>query len=405
MRTNRGQRQVAGTLFPQNFWIFRNLSVRVGDGDVSTASLSFGQLRVVLPQIVAELSHRSQNQSTWTRYRSVTEDNLELAVPTRVSAQVEPESWWCDNCNSFFNGPIGRARIQNGSCPNCNQRRIVQFASIFMCPRCHRIDPVTKPICPECGDSSKVLLRGTGGRRRDYKWVCQQHAGFVKDLARVCPQHTQQRMVLKATSGIIYRAERIVRLNYDSGTEVGQSGSLRFRRGRASVVEAIVGRTPIANPRSFYSTAPNREISVVEPFVNQATGNFTAYVAQLETDAVIIEDALQRFGDHITIHSLKHALLNAAPAVTGLTQEEFGGYIDEEHRRLVIYDNVRGGTGGSRLLADRRRDRWLAVAKELAECHQVQCEAACRACLFLPARVCKENNLSLDRHRVLTLLE
>jgi len=103
----------------------------------------------------------------------------------------------------------------------------------------------------------------------------------------------------------------------------------------------------------------------------------------------------------VVLHSLKHALLNAAPAVTGLTQEEFGAQIVEEAGQLVIYDAVHGGTGGCRLLAARRLTRWLAVARELAECHQVQCEGACRACLFLPTRICRQNNQNLDRHLVL----
>lgn len=58
--------------------------------------------------------------------------------------------------------------------------------------------------------------------------------------------------------------------------------------------------------------------------------------------------------DNITMHSLKHALLNAAPAVTGLTQDEFGADLQSIDGQLVIFDNEPGGTGGCQLLADRR---------------------------------------------------
>ena len=131
------------------------------------------------------------------------------------------------------------------------------------------------------------------------------------------------------------------------------------------------------------------------------------FVSRLETDAVVIESNAKTGTSEQTnliLHSLKHALLNAAPAVTGLTQDEFGANLDLENRELLLYDNRPGGTGGCRLLADRRLLRWLNVARELAECHQVQCAGACRACLFLPTRLCRQGNLSLDRQRVLQLI-
>jgi len=125
---------------------------------------------------------------------------------------------------------------------------------------------------------------------------------------------------------------------------------------------------------------------------------------RLETDAIIITTLKPEYRDNLTLHSLKHALLNAAPAVTGLTQDEFGADLQEEQERIVLFDNISGGTGGCRLLADRRLHRWLQVARELAECHQVQCEDACRGCLFLPSRICRQGNHNLDRHRVLEVI-
>ncbi len=95
---------------------------------------------------------------------------------------------------------------------------------------------------------------------------------------------------------------------------------------------------------------------------------------------------------------------NAAPAVTGLAQNEFAATYSADNGTVTVWDDVQGGSGGCRLLASRRLDRWLEVARELAECHQIQCEDACRGCLFVPGRMCAEGNANLDRNTALALL-
>src|SRR5436853_5673752 len=100
------------------------------------------------------------------------------------------------------------------------------------------------------------------------------------------------------------------------------------------------------------------------------------FVSRLETDAITMSIKHSIIANDLSLHSLKHALLNAAPAVTGLIQDEFGANIAIGENKLVIFDNVSGGTGGCRVLVDRRLERWLQVARELAECHQIQCEDA-----------------------------
>jgi ATP-dependent helicase YprA (DUF1998 family) len=170
---------------------------------------------------------------------------------------------------------------------------------------------------------------------------------------------------------------------------------------RAAVAKLGVGRIPVADFGAFFSGA---EFSPVEPFINPTNGRFLGFLHRLETDAITIQGTTAAAREPAALHSLKHALLNAAPAVTGLTQDEFGAHILQETGSLIFYDNVPGGSGGCRLLAEIRLSRWLAVARELAECHHVQCDDACRGCLFLPARLCAQGNQNLDRHRVLTMI-
>ena len=405
MRTSRGARLAATTLYPRSYMVFRNLSLRVREGEVSVAQVPFSDLRTLLPSVVERTRQNAATNRAWNAFATVSEDVLELGIPTRVVACVEPHSWWCSRgCGKFYSGQLQRLGIRRGICPACEVKGIVQLASVFMCPRCHSIRAVEPPRCRECGDSQHVVLQGTGGRRREYAWVCSRHPAFREAVEGYCDRgHQAVRMAMKSTGGLLYKPERITDITYREfrGQEGISARGLVAYRAKVRVVEAVVGRTPIADSRQFYT---GRELSPIEPFLNPATGHFMGFVSQLKTDAIVIDVANEAARSHLGLHSLKHALLNAAPGVTGLTQDEFGAYLPDDGR-LVVYDNVAGGTGGCRLLADRRLDRWLTLARELAECHQNQCDSACRGCLFLPARVCGENNQQLDRYEVLRLIQ
>jgi len=210
-------------------------------------------------------------------------------------------------------------------------------------------------------------------------------------------------MALKSTGGRLYNTARVSDLQrvLTAGQGPNVVAGLEFRSARARVAEVVVGRIPIADFNAFFG---GRERSLVEPFINPATGNFRGLVSQLETDGIVVTIHRADLRDELSLHSVKHALLNAAPAVTGLAQDEFGAEIRPDEGEVLIYDNVLGGTGGCRLLVERRLGRWIQVVRELAECHQVQCDDACRACLFLPSRLCRRGNHDLDRRRVLQLL-
>jgi ATP-dependent helicase YprA (DUF1998 family) len=212
-------------------------------------------------------------------------------------------------------------------------------------------------------------------------------------------------MVLKSSGGRIYYPERLTEvLSQTAENKERRVGGLCFNPAHAAVVDIVVGRVPIADLNDYFRRT---EISQVEPFRNKHTGNFMAFVSRLDTDAIAVttRSKFQTAEEaNLVLHSLKHALLNAAPAVTGLTQDEFSASLNVDTQELLIYDNVLGGSGGCRLLADRRLKRWLNVARELAECHQIQCEDACRACLFLPSRLCRQGNAVLSRHRVIDLI-
>lgn len=400
--TTRGRRQVANSLFPGNYWVFRNLSLRVRDGGVEASQLPFTVLQYLLPIVVGQLRERAMRNLDWNRFRNVDMNRIDLVEPITVRTDVNPTTWWCSSCHNLFSGPLGQVGIQNGKCPSCRQRRMIQLASVFMCPTCHTIEPVEKISCPQCGDSRSVILEGHEGRRREYRWKCIHHPNFEVYVRRQCPRDGA-RMALKSTGGRLYNTARLTNVDASiiGNRDARELGGLRFAASRATVVDVVVGRIPISDFNAYYR---GEESSPIEPFVNPHTGNFTVLVSRLETDAIAVTALEQQYQDNITLHSVKHALLNAAPAVTGLTQDEFGADLQDQGGRLVLYDNVPGGTGGCRLLSDRRLQRWLQVARELAECHQVQCDDACRGCLFLPTRICHQGNLSLDRHRVLELI-
>ncbi len=399
--TSRGRRHVGTSLFPGNYWIFRNLSLRVRDGGIEAAQLPFTVLSQLLPFVVEQLRDRALSNPDWRRFRGVDVDRVELVEPVTVRVDVNPTTWLCTSCHSLFSGPLAQLGIQEGRCPNCSQRVLVQLNSVFMCPACHTIEPLVRVPCNQCNDSRSVVLEGHEGRRREYRWRCTQHPEFELYVRRQCGRD-RSRMVLKSTGGRLYNKAWLTHIQASvvgsrGATEIG---SLRFSPSRATIADFIVGRIPIADFNAYYR---GEERSPVEPFINPNTGNFIGLVSRLETDAITVTSLRNEYANSLTLHSVKHALLNAAPAVTGLTQDEFGATLLQEQGPLIFYDNVPGGTGGCRLLSDTRLTRWLQVTRELAECHQVQCEDACRGCLFLPARICRQGNHSLDRRRILEL--
>ena len=397
--TSRYRNQAGNTLFPGNYSVFRNLSMRVQDGGAQGSQLPMSVARVVVPWAAAELA-RLASTSRWRQFRGVDEDRLELFEMTSVDVEVDPTTWWCNSCGQVFNGELRQVGIVGARCPNCTQRALVQLAMVFMCPQCHRIDEVQRTRCDECGDGRNVVLTGSGGRRREYRWTCTIHETFERRLQKFCDRD-QARMVLKSTGGTVFLPAWIDTVNSEplEGRPSKTIGSLRFEPAHADVVQVVVGRIPVADTAAFYA---GTEQSEIVPLTNPGTGRLQGLVTRISTDAVIVSRSDGVRFDEISTHSLEHALRNAAPAVTGLTQDEFGAAPREGG--LVLYDNRTGGTGGSRLLADRRLDRWLAVATELCECHQVQCDDACRGCLFLPSRLCSRANNALDRHTVLALL-
>lgn len=398
----KDRRQAASTLFPGNYFVFRNLALQVPPTGVQASPISFSLTARILAQLVPWLQHKAQNEAGWEQFRSVDQDRMTLVEPSRTIGSVAPTSWWCVNqeCNKFYQERIGTVGINNGSCPTCRERSIVQFPGVFICPTCHAIEPVTNVQCNECHDARAVFLTGSSGRWSTFRWRCRHHDQFTVNLGKRC-RTDQTRMVLKSVGGKIYHGENWSSVDAVAGSEPEVvRGVLRFRSARATVLNVSVARVPVANPSDYYQ---GREQSVKEPFLDPLSGNFTAYVSRIETDAITISASNGALHDAITLHSLEHGLMNAAPAVTGLTQDEFGSDLKHESGEIVFYDNVQGGSGACRLLVDRRLDRWLQVVRELSECHQVQCDDACRGCLFLPSRLCRKLNNDLDRYTVLSL--
>lgn len=402
--TSRGRRQVSRTLFPGSYWVFRKLVMRVPDDGVVGAPVPMSEMMRLAQPLVEWLSHQARSSPPWREFRSIDVDRIELIEPTEVRVEVAPETWWCTNCGKVYNGDIRRTGIRGGVCPTCQQRRVVQFPSFFMCPTCHRIQDVEPFRCPQCHDSRNVVLRASGGRRRQYRWTCTVHPDWTQYVFSTC-RHDGSRMVLKSAGGRIFYDARFSQVTFQETHESVPvvRGNLTFRIARANVSDVIVGRRPIADVSGFWQ---GREHPPVQPFINRQTGRFLCLVSAITTDAIVVEGRGAPLDD-VAAHSVKHALLNAAPAVTGLVQDEFGAHLEPNRGggySVIIYDDVAGGTGGSRMLATTRLARWVAVATELAECHQIQCDDACRGCLFLPARVCRQGNQNLDRFDVLAAI-
>src|SRR5438552_11468408 len=288
--TTRGRRQATNSLFPGNYWVFRNLSLRVPEDGISGHQVSFAVLRDLLPRVVEQLRARAERYADWRSFRDINENRLELLEPDKVSVLVQPTTWWCTACGRVYSGPVGRVGIRDGHCPGCMAVQLVQLASVFMCPTCHNIENLEANRCPTCGDSRNVFLEGGGGRRREYRWRCRQHADFNAYVRRNC-RHDQTRMALKSTGGRLYNTARVSDLQrvLTPGQGPHVVAGLDFRSARARVAEVVVGRIPIADFNAFFG---GRERSLVEPFINPATGHFRGLVSQLETDGIVV--TLQR---------------------------------------------------------------------------------------------------------------
>jgi ATP-dependent helicase YprA (DUF1998 family) len=73
--------------------------------------------------------------------------------------------------------------------------------------------------------------------------------------------------------------------------------------------------------------------------------------------------------EYCFLHSLKHAIINAAPRYTGITRNEFSGYVkpnDTTEPEIIIMDSIEGGSGAMILLG-RHWDRVWQLTKNLIQ--------------------------------------
>lgn len=404
----RGQSQLATRYFPGTYATFRNLCYRISEDHVETAPLPVREQVRLLDYLEAAVARRASQPDGRFLRRFTGEDALELVRPVAVMAEVAPDTWFCHNCQGYFVGDLRDLKIRQGRCPLCEQQSIIQFSSIFICPRDQDIVRVEPPSCPECRSSGNMKLDMAGGRRGEYEWYCAKHPKVRQRLAR--RHECGEMMVLKnAYSNLmIPDTDRTLSFIPQDGVSadaqqlgiVRQFGICDVRFGRVAVTEFVLGYRRVHDLGAYYS----QQLSIpIRPFINNATRKMRVFCSHQATDGVqvVIERAmlndLQPEEQGELVHSLKHALINVAPVLTGLAMGEYGADFDPSQGTVTLYDKGQGGKGGSRLLATTRIARWFELAQELVECRHNDCEQACRGCLFLPHTVCRTINRNLDR--------
>jgi len=86
--------------------------------------------------------------------------------------------------------------------------------------------------------------------------------------------------------------------------------------------------------------------------------------------------------EYIFLHSLKHAIINAAPRYTGITRNEFSGYVkpnDTDESELVILDSIEGGSGAIILLGRHWNMVWQLTKNLIQTRQKLFLEIGCRS--------------------------
>ena len=74
----KDRRQAASTLFPGNYFVFRNLALQVPPTGVQASPISFSLTARILAQLVPWLQYKAQNEAGWEQFRSVDQDRMTL---------------------------------------------------------------------------------------------------------------------------------------------------------------------------------------------------------------------------------------------------------------------------------------------------------------------------------------
>lgn len=404
------------------------------------------QVREILGNVNADIfiSNAFQNLQAALVHRNVTFSTI--SSPVRGTSDIFPKTWVCSTCGYFRDG-----ELEDSKCSFCHGE-MRQFPFIVLCDHCGYLNRLTPSFCNRCHSNSSLGIVWYN-RRNSYTIhmickhclenvlvnhgiTCNRHCSecnlerklclnyrehfFVYSELEVgarCPQCNEQgsreqpaKRIMNATSTFIIQPRTINAFDQDIPTIIEKSITSARRELELNPdgdfsslfdqIEQVFGIEDIYLAEIFVLNCTYGYVVGNCPVVNHFPGD-TIYVKSDRVTSVIVKYQSDRLPDineikHDVLHASSHALLQTAGYVTGLGNESYREFVDDDNDAVMIYCIEAGGCD-MLVRVPQKLIYWLQHSRALIRGCKNQCDSGCAWCLYIKNWQCIEFNQNLDR--------
>ncbi len=364
-------------------------------------------------------------------------------TPQQGASQVFPQTWFCSNpgCNRLVLGDL-RGR----DCTKCKSE-MRQLPIVVICDRCGHLDTLTSAPCRRCRSAANLrLLMYERHNIGSWKVACQTCLEAVLRRERLLSDRPSTFRRFQDEFGVWSDLEPGAKCRIcDAGQSTGlDNPGKRVAPAGSNVVTPAFTTTfdqDIDAMTKTSKTCASNEMSVSEewqtllkqirktfaikevyltdimalsctygfrvgryPKILPFPGN-SVYLRAEHANALLLTFDHARIAQDLTgqvLHSAAHALVQVAGYVSGLGNEVYREYVDEQNHAVLIFTTEAGGCDlflgeKEKLVELLRRARTV-----VNECKN-QCKEGCPWCLHIRTHQCSRLNRELNRSALASL--
>lgn len=299
--------------------------------------------------------------------RGIEEIEEKILCPKSINVKPFPSIAFCEKCGIIY-GKKRKIPI-DFICINCNAN-VRQLPEVWICDFGH-ISEIDAPDRCFCGSE---FFEHMGY----YKWNCKK-CGKKNDRYKIPPTCDICKNKVRALKIPKIRAKDYNFNLFNVNNVI--AGKLRPSIYNKKGLNISFGECKLLFLATDYECRTHN-ISRSFPILNEENEPvILADTLTTEGIKINISDALNKdFGDNwsIFVHSLKHALINAAPKYTGVTRHEFIGIFKPDKNEIIIADSDEGGNGASRLFYTHFEKIWNLASEIVKKTKKIELEINCQ---------------------------
>jgi hypothetical protein len=284
--------------------------------------------------------------------------------PKTITVTPFPTTAFCTRCGIIYKTKIPFDFL----CVKC-RGQVRQLPDVWLCKNYHITEIDAPERCSQCGKNKFEHLGG-------YRWKCVNCRKRNDTFRRYCPRCTEKNEVKAENIPKTYAdAIRFVTFNENKET----SKRLKTEDYNNHGLEVLFGNCDILFLAKEYVVNPFGR-PIYYPITDEGEPIVWADIMSSEGIKIKISEKVKEefsFEWNTFVHSLKHALINAAPKYTGVTRNEFIGIIKPGEDEIIIVDSADGGSGASRLFFMYFEEIWKLASEILKRTDNIFLEINC----------------------------